>query len=195
MIRRMSRHTRSRRRQSFNTPGHAHELTFSVYWRYQFLRAERCCQWLAEAIQEARQKQAFWLWAFVFMPEHAHIILYPYASEYDMGRILETIKRPVGRRAIAYLEESQSPWLARLTRKRGQRTERLFWQSGGGYDRNITAPRTLLRMIDYTHENPLRRGLVTDPRDWHWSSVRHYTGGDSPIPIDPIPPEWLDTSA
>jgi putative transposase len=195
MICRMSRHTRARRRQSFNIPGHAHELTFSVYRRYQFLRAERCCHRLAEAIEGARRKQSFWLWAFVFMPEHVHLILYPYAPEYDMARILEKIKQPVGRRAIAFLDESQSSWLARLTRKRGQRTERLFWQSGGGYDRNITAPRTLLRMIDYTHENPLRRGLVADPRDWHWSSVRHYSGGDSPIPIDPIPPEWLDPSA
>ena len=80
-------------------------------------------------------------------------------------------------------------------RKRGLPAEQLFWQSGGGYDRNITAARTLLRMIDYVHENPLRRRLVSDPRDWHWSSLRHYTGGDSPIQIDPIPPEWLDTSA
>jgi putative transposase len=130
-------------------------------------------RWLTDAIQEARQKQSFWLWAFVFMPEHAHIILYPFVPEYNMGRILETIKRPVGRRAIAYLNEWQSPWLARLTRRRGKRTERLFWHSGGGYDRNITAPGTLLRMIDYTHENPLRRGLVTKSGDWHWSSVRH----------------------
>jgi putative transposase len=80
----------------------------------------------------------------------------------------------------------------RLTRKRGKRTERLFWQSGGGYDRNITSPRTLLRMIDYLHENPLRKKLVADPQDWHWSSARHYAGSASPIAIDPLPPEWLD---
>jgi putative transposase len=109
-----------------------------------------------------------------------------------MGRILESIKRPVGQHAIDYLVATDSPWLARLTRRRGSRTERLFWQSGGGYDRNITSPRTLMRMIAYTHENPLRRKLVASDGDWHWSSARHYAGGESPIPIDPIPPEWLD---
>jgi hypothetical protein len=55
-------------RKAINTPGHAHELTFSCYHRFQFLKAERTCQWLAEAIQTARVKDSFDLWAFVFMP-------------------------------------------------------------------------------------------------------------------------------
>jgi putative transposase len=191
----MSQQNRSRRRQSYNIPGHAHEVTFSCYRRYGFLKAERTCHWLAEAIQEARQSQAFWLWAFVFMPDHVHLIIYPYREEYDMGRILETIKRPVGEKAIRHLRRIDSPWLARLTRQRGSRTERLFWQSGGGYDRNITSPRTLPKMIDYLHENPLRKGLVVDPREWNWSSVRHYEGGESPLTIDPIPAEWLEVES
>jgi len=32
-------------------------------------------------------------------------------------------------------------------------------------------------------------------REWHWSSVRHYEGGDSPLAIDPIPAEWLEVDA
>ncbi len=191
----MSRHNRSQRRKSFNIPGHAHELTFSCFHRYKFLQADRCRQWLAEAIGAARQRHEFWLWAYVFMPDHVHLILYPHRAEYDMAAILKGIKQPVGDRAIAFLEAENSPWLKRLTRRRGQRTERLFWQSGGGYDRNITCPRTLLRMIDYTHENPVRKKLVTAAHDWEWSSAGHYSGGTSPIPVDPIPPEWLDVDA
>ena len=66
-------------RKSFNIPGHAHELTFSCYRKYPFFKAEaRCCEWLAEAIGAARQSQSFWLWAFVIMPDHVHLIVYPY---------------------------------------------------------------------------------------------------------------------
>jgi hypothetical protein len=36
-------------RKAINTPGHAHELTFSCYQRFPFLKAERTCQWLADA--------------------------------------------------------------------------------------------------------------------------------------------------
>jgi len=50
-------------------------------------------------------------------------------------------------------------------------------------------------MIDYLHENPLRKELVVDPRERHWSSARHDEGGDSPLTIDPIPPEWLELYA
>jgi len=191
----MSLTNRSCRRKSFNILGHAHELTFSTYQRYPFFKSERCCQWLAEALDVARQRQNFLLWAYVFMPDHIHLIIYPTSEQHDMGRILETIKRPVGVKAINYVAKSSPAWLPRLTRQRGSCTERLFWQSGGGYDRNITSPKTLLRMIDYLHENPVRKNLILNCVDWRWSSASPYCGGASPLLIDPIPPEWLEVDA
>src|SRR5205085_1578343 len=115
---------------------------FSCYQRFQFLRAERTCLWLAEAIERARSKHEFALWAYVFMPEHVHLIIYPRGSAYEMRRITSGIKLSVGRRAIHYLETQNSPWLECISRKRGTRQERVFWQSGGGYDRNITYGKT-----------------------------------------------------
>jgi putative transposase len=187
----MPRPSHDYHRKAVNTPGHAHELTFSCYQKFQFLKAERTCQWQADAIQSAREKHSFDLWAFVFMPDHVHLIVFPRRPEYEMRQILSGIKLPVARRAIAYLETQNSPWLAQISRQRGSRIERLFWQSGGGYDRNITNGKTLLKMIDYLHHNPVRRGLVERASDWKWSSAGHFEGGYSPIPLDPIPFEWL----
>jgi putative transposase len=61
---------------------------------------------------------------------------------------------------VAFLETNAPRWLPRITRQRGGTRERLFWQSGGGYDRNIDEPRTLITMLDYVHLNPVRRELV-----------------------------------
>ena len=74
----------------------------------------------------------------------------------------------------------------------GGSRERLFWQSGGGYDRNIVEPRALQTMIDYLHTNPVRRGLVARAADWHWSSAGWHEG-ESKVNLipDPIPPEWV----
>jgi putative transposase len=191
----MSFANRQSRRKSFNIAGHAHELTFSCFRRYPFLRAERCCQWLAESINAARERHDFALWGYVFMSDHVHLIIFPRGEQHEISRILEAIKRPVGVQAIRYLQATSSPWLNRLTRRCGQRTERLFWQSGGGYDRNITSPRTLLRMLDYLHENPVRKELVARAQDWLWSSARHYADGSSPLVVDAIPPEWLQVDA
>ena len=69
----------------------------------------------------------------------------------------------------------------------GRRTN-VFWQCGGGYDRNATEPRTLLQMIDYIHNNPVRRGLVAKATDWIWSSARFHAGVTRvPIGKDPLP--------
>ena len=180
-----------RHRKNYNQPGDAHELTWTCYRRYEFLKAERSCRWLAHAIDEGRAALDFAVWAYVFMPEHVHIIVYPRQKIYDIAKIRAAMKEPVGRRGLKHLDVHAPEWLPRLTRKRGQRIERLFWQSGGGHDRNIDDPKTLAAMIDYIHLNPVRRGLVERAREWKWSSAAWFAGvGESPLRLDPIPSEW-----
>src|SRR6476659_6378397 len=94
---------RTRRRTAYNVPGHAHELTFCCVDRHPFLRAERTCLWLANAINEARDKLMFSVWAYVFMPDHVHILVHPNTEQYEISLILSAIKEPVGRAAISYL--------------------------------------------------------------------------------------------
>ncbi len=126
------------------------------------------------------------------MPEHVHLIIQPRQPMYVISAILQSIKQPVGQRAVTFLEINASHWLPRITRYRGGSRERLFWQSGGGYDRNIEEPKTLWAMIDYVHQNPARRGLVERAADWRWSSAGWYEGTPTVDLIpDPIPPEWV----
>jgi putative transposase len=183
---------RQQHRRNFNQPGHAHELTFSCYKRLPMLRAERTCRWLLDSVDRARRALDFSVWAYVLMPEHAHLLIWPRQPVYDIARIRKAIKEPVGRQAIAFLATNSPDWLAKLTRKRGRKTERLFWQSGGGYDRNIESPATLLSSIHYFHLNPVRRGLVERAEDWVWSSAAHFSGGCSPLTPDPISADWLE---
>ena len=185
--------TERRHRQSYNEAGHAHHLTFCCYRHFKFLLAERTCNWLAESINEARAELSFDLWAYVFMPEHVHMVVHPRDSEYDIARIGKAIKSPVGRKAIKHLRAEAPDWIPKITRRRGKRLERLFWKSGGGHDRNIVYPRTLTRMIDYIHMNPVRRGLVERADAWWWSSAAWYVHrGEVPVAVDAIPAEWAE---
>jgi hypothetical protein len=44
-------------------------------------------------------------------------------------------------------------------------------------------------MIEYIHNNPVRRGLVERATDWVWSSARFYAGETAvPIRMDALPP-------
>jgi putative transposase len=154
-------------------------LTFTCFHSYPFLSAERTCQWLAEEVNEARRVLDFQVWAYVFMPEHVHLLVYPNRAFYEMAAVLKAIKEPVGRKAIKYLREHAPLWLPKITVKHGKRKERRFWQAGGGFDNTALDPQVILRMIEYIHGNPVRRGLVLRPDDWKWSSAGWFEGKNS----------------
>src|SRR5437870_813663 len=113
---------------------------------------------------------------YALMPEHVHLLVYPGDVPERMSAFLRGVKEPVARKAIHYLERHAPQWLERVTVREGPRLRRRFWQPGGGYDRNITSVEALRAVIDYIHANPVRRGLVSKPEDWQWSSARWYAG-------------------
>lgn len=172
---------RKLRRDSSET-GVAFELTFSCYHGFQFLNRDRTREWFVESLQEARNALPFDLWAWVIMPEHVHLLVYPRSGDASIGRIRSKVKEPVARRAIKWLTDHAPDWLPRITVHEGNRTRRRFWQPGGGHDRNATELATIHAMIEYIHNNPVRRGLVDRATDWEWSSARWYAGM-SPVRI------------
>ena len=163
-------------RRRYDEAGHARELTFSCYNQYQFLNRDRTRLWFLDELELARQRCSFDLWAYVLMPEHVHLLIYPRGPEFKAGKIAGQIKESVARRAIAHIETHAPHWLPRITVYEGKRTRRRFWQPGGGYDRNVIDPSTAQKMIDYIHANPVRRGLVALAEEWEWSSARWYAG-------------------
>jgi len=168
----------------WNWAGHAHELTFSCYLNRPFLSKERTCQYLADAINASRVKHDFDLWAYVFMPDHVHLVIHPRQEHYLIGQILRSIKQPVSRRAVEYLRRDNPDGLKLLAT--GQQDEPYrFWQKGGGYDRNITKVETLLESMRYIHNNPVRKRLAQTPDEWRYSSAADWqNAGSGPIPVD-----------
>ncbi|HLN33594.1 MAG TPA: transposase [Gemmataceae bacterium] len=160
----------------YNEPGQPRELTFPCYRHYALLSRERTRQWLCESLQEAHTKFGFQLWAYVLMPEHVHVVVYPGEVPQRMSRFLQAVKEPVARKAIHYMICSAPEWLPRVTVRERQRLRHRFWQPGGGYDQNITRIPSLRALIDYLHANLVRRGLVASVEDREWSSTRWYAG-------------------
>ncbi len=110
------------------------------------------------------------------MPEHVHLLVYPLVQTYNISTFLKTLKQSVARKAKHYLHENNPNWLDKLTVKRGLRKVFRFWQAGPGYDRNINSENELFEKIHYIHNNPVKRGLVSTPQEWEWSSARWYNG-------------------
>jgi len=110
------------------------------------------------------------------MPEHVHVLVCPTETTAKMSQFLQATKESVARNAVRHLKSHAPEWLDRIKVDEGSRIRHRFWQPGGGYDRNVTDTDTLHFMIDYIHANPVRRGLVSHPEEWEWSSARWYAG-------------------
>ncbi|HEY4328893.1 MAG TPA: transposase [Phycisphaerae bacterium] len=98
----------------YNVSGHSHFLTFSCFKRQPFLSKDRTCQWLAKTIISARRDFNFRVIAYVFMPEHVHLLLYPNDKIYNISDILSAIKTPVTRAAKKFVTESARDFLPRM---------------------------------------------------------------------------------
>jgi putative transposase len=173
----------SKRRRRYNELGEPRELTFSCFRHFPLLSRDRTREWFRESLDVARKELGFQLWAYVLMPNHVHLLVYPRNSGDRMPAFLQAIKEPVGRKAIAHLRKHAPDWLTRLRVQEGSRVRYRFWQPGGAYDRSITSAATLRYSIDYIHNNPVRLGLVATPEEWEWSSARWFAG-IRPIPIE-----------
>ena len=53
-----------------------------------------------------------------------------------------------------------------------------LWERGGGYDRNVTRQETRIKVTNYIHHNPVKKGLVEESWQFRWSSANWYLNGE-----------------
>lgn len=155
----------------YNTLGHAHELTFSCYRRQSCFNDPMACRLFLEELERSRNIYNFKLWAYVVMPHHVHLLLWPLNASYDIGRIESGFKGTMAKRYHRYLFEHNRE-LRDLFLVRVNNQERfVLWQKGGGFDRNLWNAKAIHDSIGYIEANPVRSRLVGSPEEWEWSSA------------------------
>jgi putative transposase len=114
---------------------------------------------LAE-LKETAKKRSLDIYAFCLMPNHIHLLVSPREEE---------LQEP--------MRDLFSRYAMRFNRKY-MRKGHLF---GGPYRQAVCLDDAyLLAASLYIHMNPVRAGLVEDPRDFRWSSVRVFCDPDAP---------------
>ena len=92
-----------------------HELTFSCYQRRPLLTNDDWRRILARSIDASASAESFSLIAFVFMPEHMHLLVLPTSNESKVSCFLARLKQPTSRQIKQILVEHGSPWVEQLT--------------------------------------------------------------------------------
>ena len=147
---------------------HLHFITCSCYHRMPKLRTRRARDRFLSILEETRQRYRFVVVGYVVMPEHFHLLM----TEPEVGTpstVLQVLKQ---RTAHALLAK----------KKRGDPRQQIlfpenprlpFWQARF-YDFNVWTTKKRIEKLRYMHRNPVKRGLVSSPEEWRWSSYRFY---------------------
>jgi putative transposase len=133
-----------------------HFITFSCYRRLPFLSDPDSKFVIEHQLEQTRARHQARIYAYVIMPEHIHLLMNE-PPAIVVAQFLKSFKQETSR-------------LLKGDRKQ-------FWQIRY-YDRNISGEEERSSVIRYIHRNPVKRGLVTAPELYPWSSFRHYSTGE-----------------
>ena len=112
---------------------------------------------IANVVQDAlvnRYARLYYLWAYVVMANHIHVLLKPKNHDTSISTITKNVKGYSSREANRLLERT------------GQR----FWQDES-FDHWSRNPSEFARIVKYIENNPVKAGLVNEPEQWEWSSA------------------------
>ena len=168
-----------RRLKRYTGRGDLHFITFSCYERRAFLQSKRAKSLFVKILSEVRARHGFRLVGYVVMPEHVHLLIDE--SGGPPARVLQVLKQRVSRRLRGKKRGAQGQLALRFPGEAGG--HRRFWQRRY-YDFNVYSEKKLREKLDYMHRNPVRRRLVSHPREWPWSSWTFYEQGCGLISMD-----------
>jgi putative transposase len=131
----------------FNEPNQFHELTFSCYKRLPLLTNNAWRFMLTDSIDRAMQRHGYLLTAFVYMPEHVHLLIFPQDTPSPIDHLLKAIKRPFSYRIKRLLTESGAPLRQLTVRQRPGVTVFRFGKKAPGHTETLSVwkPRWLQR--------------------------------------------------
>jgi putative transposase len=154
--------------------GHLHFLTFSCYRRRRYLATTRARDCFLQILHQVRARWEFRLIGYVIMPEHVHLLI----SEPRKGNpssVLQVLKQKTWR--ALRKRRRITPGQLSLSFSGAPESGTHFWQRRF-YDFNVWSARKVREKLEYMHRNPVKRKLVSHPKDWPWSSWSHYEKGE-----------------
>lgn len=152
-------------------PGYPHHIIQRGNNRQDIVRSDADREFLLDLLGESARKHQVAMNAYVLMDNHFHLLLTPETAE---G--VPLMMQAVGRRYVRHFND--------LYHRTGT-----LWE--GRYRSTlIQTERYLLACMVYMDLNPVRAGMVVDPKSHPWSSHRHCIGQTQDRRITPHPLYW-----
>lgn len=146
---------------------------------------------VCQAMEKARQSGGFFIYAYVIMLDHLHVVT---DSTLLPSKTLQFVNGIISRRLIDYLKKGcYEDSLEKLRTEIGRRRRRYSLWDHHPDARILFTESMLMQRVNYTHMNPVRASLVGRPEDYQWSSARLWAGRmleDEPLLVDLDQIKW-----
>jgi putative transposase len=155
--------------------GYLHFITSSCYHRHALLGSPRRRDLFLRILEQVRRRYGFVVVGYVVMPEHFHLLI----SEPKRGNpstVMQVVKQRFARRVLGGRRKRRGPGQGQLWEIRVE--EGRIWQRRF-YDFVVWSQAKRIEKLRYMHRNPVKRGLVSEPDQWVWSSFRYYAYGEA----------------
>ena len=164
--------------KKYNLENQIHFITGNVYKKIKlFEQYPVCAEMLLKSLDFYRTKLNYKLLAYVVMPEHYHFIIFP-SSEATISKIMMVVKGFTAKSIVNFLKQENPGYLLsfKVPESRIKRLKDSVYQifQKDNYDFNIHSENKLFEKLNYIHYNPVKRGLVTEPEQYIYSSAKDY---------------------
>lgn len=172
-----------------NSP--AYYLTSVTKDRLPVFRLDALKSVACSALNEARKSGGFLILAYVIMPDHLHVIS---DGEKKAAVVLRFMNGLISRRLIDFLKkEGHSSSLEKLRHGSYRRGHDFSLWNHHPNVRLLTSESMFMQRVHYTHQNPVRLGLVERAEEYKYSSVRIWNRTpleDEPLMVDVDQIKW-----
>jgi len=161
----------------YYTPGHVVFITQVVNHRQPVFQNSETIFLLKEIFQNAKEIHPYKMLAFVFLPDHFHVLIQPKGNS-NFSQIMHSIKRNF---TVAY------------KRSMNFKGDLQFWQKRF-WDHVIRNEKDLENHLHYIHYNPIKHGYVNEMEDWKessflkWYKLGAYSGEEKWV--EPLHGTW-----
>ena len=155
-------------------------VTFTIVEWLPIFIEEQPSRIITDSLNFCIQNKSLRVNAYVVMPTHLHAIVFDVNFESErLKHTLDDFRKFTGRQLADYCDAHLSPVFGEAFRSAaGEDRQRRVWQPTQ-HPEGIVSEQFWQQKVNYIHENPVRKGLVTRPEDWRFSSARFWAGEEN----------------
>jgi REP element-mobilizing transposase RayT len=168
-----------RSRYRIHHPDRAHFVTCTIVEWLPVFTSLTCCDILVKSLEHCRCNKGLKIYAWVILDTHLHAIL----AAPDLASVLRDFKSFTARQVLKQLEVEGRRWLLNQLhyyREAHKPNDYQVWQEGS-HPQVIVTDQAMEQKLEYVHNNPVKRGWVTAPEHWCYSSAHEWLPGAQPL--------------